>query len=124
MAHALQPTARGVAESKEGSVDYAELLRVSLREQKLIYIEGIMAEEEGVSLDDLFDWTKCDIVEALRDIHNNDQNQYQIRAAHRNKFAKIVIDIAKRRKVTMKSNNNEVLPPPVNMKLLIICKEE
>eukprot|EP01083_Nonionella_stella_P187198 687292_1 len=132
MAHALQSTSCGVADTKEGdvsdvneeSIDYGELLRVSLRHQKLIYIEGIMIKEEGVSLEDLFDWTKGDIVEALRDIHNNDQNQHQIRAAHRNKFAKIVIDIAKRRTETMKSSNNEAQSPPANMKLLIIGKDE
>eukprot|EP01083_Nonionella_stella_P025631 70601_1 len=132
MAHALQSTSCGVADTKEGdvsdmneeSIDYGELLRVSLRHQKLIYIEGIMIKEEGVSLEDLFDWTKGDIVEALRDIHNNDQNQHQIRAAHRNKFAKIVIDIAQRRTETMKSSNNEAQSPPANMKLLIIGKDE
>eukprot|EP01083_Nonionella_stella_P104887 301156_1 len=96
-AHALQSTSKrtkgDVSAISEKSIDYVEWLRVSLTEQKLIYIVNIM-DEEGVSLDDLFDWSKSDILEALRDIHNNDQNQHQIQMLHRNKFAKIVIGIA------------------------------
>eukprot|EP01083_Nonionella_stella_P187199 687295_1 len=128
-AHALQSTSSGTTETEEGnisvmneeSIDYVELLRISLRHQKLIYIADIM-EQEGASLDDLFEWTRGDIVEALRDIHDNDQNQHQIQAFNRNKFAKIVVEIAKRRNDTIERNSKE--KASLNMKLLIISKEE
>eukprot|EP01083_Nonionella_stella_P187719 690403_1 len=125
-AHALHSTLSGATDTKEGdassvceeSIDYVELLRVSLRQQKLIYIADIM-EQEGVSLDDLFDWTKADILEALRDIHNNNPNQHQIQT-----FAKIVIGIAKRRKDAMKNTEAQLQSHTANVKILIIGKDE
>eukprot|EP01083_Nonionella_stella_P084117 232776_1 len=131
MAQALQSTSSGVAPTEEGdlsdmneqSIDYVELLRVVLRQQKLIYIADIM-EQVGVPLNDLFEWTISDILEASRDIHNNNQNQHQIRMLDRNKFAKTVIGIAKKRKDTMKKTTESQLQSTTNVKILIIGKEE
>eukprot|EP01084_Bolivina_argentea_P073084 132658_1 len=128
---ALQSTSRrtekeGATNSdNEATIDYVELLRISLAEKKLTYIVDIL-EQEDVSLEHLLEWHHSEIVEALRDVHDDQQNQHQIRAIHRNKFAKIVTTIAKKRDEFDAQNKNEGPSPssPSNMKLLIIGKEE
>eukprot|EP01083_Nonionella_stella_P108576 315912_1 len=128
---ALQSTSRrtekeGATNSdNEAIIDYVELVRISLTQKKLTYIVGIL-EQEDVSLEHLLNWSHRDISEALADIHDDEQNQHQIRAIHRNKFATIVTTIAKKRNEFEAQNKNEGPPPssPSNMKLLIIGKEE
>eukprot|EP01083_Nonionella_stella_P025632 70606_1 len=128
----LQSTSTTSAETKEGSasptqeliIDYMELLRVSLRQQNLMYIVDIMHQDD-VSLHDLFQWSWDDIVEALRDVHNDDQNQHQIRSLHRNKFAKTVTEIAKRKKDSIKNNNQLQTPSSTSrVRLVILDKEQ
>eukprot|EP01083_Nonionella_stella_P100405 283176_1 len=93
-------------------IDYVTLLKVSLKQKKLDYITDILIRE-GFSLQDLMDnWTRADLVEALRDLSNN-QNQppIPISSLDRNKFAKTVFEF---------HNKNEVQ----NTKLILIGQEE
>eukprot|EP01083_Nonionella_stella_P240221 839975_1 len=123
---AIQPTSSGDVEGSApvASIDYTELLRVSLKQQKLLYISDIILEVEEVPLDDLLEWTRANISELLDEIHNNDDNNHKIKVSHRNKFAKTVIEIGKSKKQSISNNNIPAAPSSSKMKLLIIGKEE
>eukprot|EP01083_Nonionella_stella_P064343 167601_1 len=110
-------------DARQQSVDHVELLRVSLRHQKLEYIGDIIKEEEDVPLHDLLDWSYDNIVEQLNDIHNDENNEYKIKVSHRNKFAKTVQKIKQSK---LDCAQTIASPPPSShkMKLLIIGKEE
>eukprot|EP01083_Nonionella_stella_P108450 315510_1 len=108
---------------QQTSVDYVELLRTSLRRQKLEYIAGIIKEEEDVTLQELLDWSYDDIVEQLLDIHNNENNEHKVKVSHRNKFARTVQNV-KQSKLDCAQTIASPSPSTNKMKLLIIGKEE
>eukprot|EP01084_Bolivina_argentea_P284648 487919_1 len=127
MASELAPTAVEGGEGKtEDSVDYVTLLRDSLEKQNLLYIADIVMEVEQESLADLLEYSRTDITESLADIHNDKDNDYKIKATHRNKFAKTVVAIAAQRKEALEKQT--IAPSATSkstsqVKLLFLGKE-
>eukprot|EP01084_Bolivina_argentea_P288039 494312_1 len=124
MSASLQPTAEG-GENQEDSINYVELLRVTLRNKKLIYIADIVLEIEEFTLAQLLKWTRNDLTELLADINNDNDNDYKIKVSHRNKFADAVCYIAQKQKETLEK---QIVAPAATsspqMKLLFLGKEE
>eukprot|EP01084_Bolivina_argentea_P207337 353761_1 len=101
-------------------IDYVELLRVSLKHQKLMYIADAIFNVEQMTLQDLLQWKYEDIVEQTEEIHNAKDNDYKIKVSHRNKFANTIVQLAQQKKKASINTN----PQSSTMKLLIIGKEE
>ena len=136
MAARLDHTSEGMGEGipnydSEDAMDFVEILKSSLRTQKLIYIAEIVKEVEDETLSDLMEYSRKDLCELLAEIHDNKDNEYKIKVSHRNKFAKIVCEFGVKRAQSLidqqtaastkySTPSNE----PSQVKLLFLGQEE
>ena len=89
--HTSEGFGEGVPNTNDSdSTCFVELLRSALTMQKLLHIAEIVKEIEGESLSDLMEYPRKDLCELLREIHEDKENEYKIKVANRNKFARIV----------------------------------
>eukprot|EP01083_Nonionella_stella_P199789 732326_1 len=75
-------------------IDYSKLLCQSLEKDNLMYIVDILLDVKEQMVDDLFVYTRNDLVEILRNINDDETNKHKIKTAHRYKFAKLTNKIA------------------------------
>lgn len=98
-------------------MDYVQMLEEELEKQDLMYIADIAKKTEDVDLSEVLEYPKSHILELLDDIHGDDSNQHKIKVSHRNKFAKIVIRVATKRRAERELAESSV-------QFLFLSKEE
>eukprot|EP01083_Nonionella_stella_P095919 269401_1 len=130
MAAPVQQTSGGGEGQKsqnEDSVDYVALLRTSLQEKKLLYIADLVMELEELDLSQLLKWERPDLIEILRDIHNDNNHDHKIKVVHRNKFADTIIRVATQQQEALQK---QLVAPSASttgtsqVKLLFLGKDE
>ena len=127
MAAALDTSEGGErrVDAVDEAVDYEAMLSATLEQHKVKHIADIVAEVEEQSLSDLLMYSHNDVVELLKDIDGDEDNEYKIKVSQRHKFAKAVIAVADQKKQAL---NEQAVADAANtssqLKLLFLGKEE
>eukprot|EP01084_Bolivina_argentea_P003179 5936_1 len=124
MAASLEGTSESKGENQINDfIDYVQLLRVSLRQKKLIYIADAILKVEELTLEQLMKCTRNELSDLLADIHNDKDNDYKIKASHRIKFAETVTNMAAQQQDALQK---QTATPSTSsqLKLLFLGKEE
>ena len=104
MAAPVQATLEGTGESQndEESVDYVAMLERELEKKKVKYVADaildVYADDEDVTLEKLMNWSRDDLCDLVKEINDDEDNEYKIKALNKNKFADSVVKIANQRK--------------------------
>eukprot|EP01084_Bolivina_argentea_P108467 193849_1 len=101
-------------------IDYSKLLCQSLEKDNLMYIVDILLDVKEQMVDDLFVYTRNDLVEILRNINDDETNKHKIKTAHRYKFAKLTNKIADHKN----TEKQTVRPTTKTVQFLVITKAE
>ena len=127
MSSPLKVTSEGEEGTNEESVDYVKLVTATLKEKKLLYIADILFQyDSDITIDELLKWNRKDIVDTIKMINDDENNKHEINPLHKNKFAKLVEQVAAKQKEELEKQ--QVAPsastPSSQMKLLFLGKEE
>ena len=104
MAAPVQATLEGTGESQNGeeSVDYVAMLEKELEKKKVKYVADaildVYADDEDITLGKLLDWNREGLCDLVKEINDDEDNEYEIRPLHQNRFADSVVKIANQRK--------------------------
>eukprot|EP01084_Bolivina_argentea_P034661 64171_1 len=117
-------TADGAGEGdNEISIDYVALLSRELKTKKLLYIANIIWEIAECKLESLMNWTRDDLRELINDINESEDNKYKVKVLDKNKFADLVINVAKKKKEAEEAKKSHKISLP-KLKVIFLDEDE